>query len=141
MNHLTIIGNLCSDPELRTTTSGKQVCNFRVAVNRRRGSQQGTSPAQGQPEADFFSVSAWNTLAENCGRYLTKGRKVCVVGSVGISTYKTRDGVDRASLEVMASEVEFLTPASAAPEPAQPNSGTSHAAGGYVEVTDGELPF
>lgn len=97
-----IIGNLTNDPELRTTPAGKTVTNFTVAVNRR-------NKAEGQPDADFFRVSAWNQLGENCGKYLAKGRKVAVVGSVSIRTYETQAGKHGATLEVMAQEVEFLS--------------------------------
>lgn len=102
MNKLTIIGNLTGNPELRTTQAGKSVCSFTVAVNRRKKSE-------GQPEAEFFRVSAWNQLAENCGKYLTKGKKVCVIGAVYLRTYETHDGRHGANMEVMASEVEFLS--------------------------------
>ena len=102
MNKLTIIGNLTSEPELRTTPSGKNVCNFSVAVNRR-------NKAEGQPDADFFRVSAWNQLGENCSKYLAKGRKVAVIGSVSVRTYETQNGKHGASLEVLAQEVEFLS--------------------------------
>ena len=77
MNRLTIIGNLTAEPELRSTPNGKSVCNFTVAVNRR-------NKIEGQPDADFFRVSAWNQLGENCAKYLAKGRKVCVVGAVSV---------------------------------------------------------
>lgn len=102
MNKLMIIGNLTGNPELRTTQAGKSVCSFTVAVNRRKKSE-------GQPDAEFFRVSAWNQLAENCGKYLTKGKKVCVVGAVSVRTYETQDGRHGANLEVMANEVEFLS--------------------------------
>ncbi len=105
MNRLTIIGNLTRDPELRTTTSGASVCDFTVAVNRRARRDAQSA----QPEADFFRVSAWNQLGENCAKYLAKGRKVCVVGPVSVRTYQASDGTTRASLEVMANEVEFLS--------------------------------
>lgn len=108
MNKLTIIGNLTKAPELRTTQSGLSVCTFTVAVNRRR--QQ-----EGQPEADFFRVSAWRQLGENCAKYLAKGRKVCVVGPVGINTYTGNDGKTRAQMEVTAEDVEFLSPKENAP--------------------------
>ena len=102
MNKLSIIGNLTRDPELRTTTDGKSVCNFSVAVNRRR-------KVNGQPDADFFRVTAWNGLGENCAKYLTKGKKVAVVGSVSVHAYKKKDGEADASLEVLADDVEFLS--------------------------------
>ena len=104
MNKLTIIGNLTRDPELRTTSAGKEVCSFTVAVNRRKtGNNQ-------QPEADFFRVSAWDGLAKSCGQYLAKGRKVAVVGSVSVHTFQTQTGETKAQLEVNASDVEFLSP-------------------------------
>lgn len=103
MNKLTIIGNLTKNPELRTTATGLSVCTFSVAVNRKR--QQ-----EGQPDADFFRVTAWRQLGEICAKYLDKGRKVCVVGPVSVNTYTGSDGKTRASMEVTAEDVEFLTP-------------------------------
>ena len=102
MNKLTIIGNLTRDPELRTTPNGVNVCSFTVAVNRKK-------KQDGQPEADFFRVTAWRELGEICAKYLAKGRKVCVIGSVSVRTYEA-NGKTNASLEVQAEDVEFLTP-------------------------------
>lgn len=126
MNKLTIIGNLTRDPETRVTQSGSSVCSFTVAVNRR-----------GQDDkTDFFRVSAWNKTGETCQKYLAKGRKVAVTGPVSVSTYTGQDGKTYANLEVMAQDVEFLTPKAeqAAQAPAAPNNG-------YQEVTDDDLPF
>lgn len=104
MNKLTIIGNLTRDPELRTTSAGKEVCTFTVAVNRRKtGNNQ-------KPESDFFRVSAWDGLAKSCGQFLSKGRKVAVVGSVSLHNYQTQNGENRSQMEVSASDVEFLSP-------------------------------
>lgn len=103
MNKLTIIGNLVRDPELRVTSQGISVCSFTVAVNRR-------NQKEGQPEADFFRVTAWRQLGENCGKFLAKGRKVAVVGAVSVSTYQANDGSTRAQMEVTADDVEFLSP-------------------------------
>lgn len=108
MNKCVVIGNLTRDPELRTanTTSGQvSVCNFSVAVNRRGGK-----------ETDFFKVTAWRGLAENCSRYLSKGRKVCVVGPVSLNSYQASDGSTKASLEINAEEIEFLSPSESKPE-------------------------
>ncbi len=141
MNKLTIIGNLTRDPELRTTQSGIQVCTFTVAVNRRRSNNQDS----GQPEADFFRVTAWRQLGENCAKFLTKGRKVCVIGPVSINTYTGNDGTTRASLEVTADDVEFLTPRSEAGEPVRTPAPTASApaapAGDFVQVDEDDLPF
>ena len=103
MNKLTIIGNLTKDPELRTTQTGKDVCSFTVAVNRRK-------KIPGQPDADFFRVSAWEERAKLCHKYLVKGKKVCVIGPVSVRTYTANDGSTRADLEVTADDVEFLSP-------------------------------
>ena len=102
MNKLFIIGNLTRDPELRTTASGVQVCSFTVAVNKRAQNEQ--------KEAEFFRVTAWRQLADICSRYLAKGRKVAIFGSVSVSTYTGNDGQTRATLEVTADDIEFLTP-------------------------------
>lgn len=105
MNKTMIIGNLTRDPELRQVNGQEgvvNVCDFTVAVNRRSGG--------GQNEADFFRVTAWRGLADNCKKYLAKGRKVCVVGPVSCRVYTGNDGVTRANLEIKADDVEFLTP-------------------------------
>jgi len=105
MQKLIIIGNLTHDPETRTVSSGSTVCSFTVAVNRK-------VKRDNQPDADFFRVSAWNKLGDVCQRYLAKGRKVCVVGAVSVSSYEGKDGTKRFSLDVMAEDVEFLSPKS-----------------------------
>lgn len=130
MNKLTIIGNLTRDVELRTTQSGKSVANFTVAVNRR------AKPGE-NAEANFFRVSVWDKQAETCQKYLAKGRKVCVIGSVSVSTYNANDGSTRAMLEVFAQEVEFLDSAKHdAPQTAQPPAQPQ-----YTPVYDEDLPF
>lgn len=124
MNRLIITGNCTKDPELRTTPQGKSVCTFTVAVNRRK-------KVEGQPDADFFRVSAWDQLGENCGKYLQKGKKVAVVGSVSVHPFMTQDGKPGASLEINASEVEFLSSRS---EDVDPQSG-------YQKVSVEGLPY
>ena len=145
MNKLTIIGNLTRDPELRTTSTGVNVCSFTVAVNRR-----GRRDAQGnaQEQADFFRVTAWRERGELCAKYLSKGRKVCVVGPVTVQTYQGNDGITRASLEVTADEVEFLSSRNddaaaggyTTPAPAEVPSAEPQAAG-FTAVETDELPF
>lgn len=135
MNSLTIIGNLVRDPELRTTQSGVSVCTFTVAVNKRQ---------KGQEQADFFRVTAWRELGENCAKWLIKGRKVAVEGPVSVSTYTGNDGKTYANLEVRALDVEFLsspgetpkeTPQAAPQEPVQTQMA------GFTAVETDELPF
>lgn len=131
MNRLFIIGNLVRDPETKEVRGGT-VCNFTVAVNRKK------TQNNPDPGADFFRVAAWNKLGETCQKYLTKGRKVAVVGTVSARAYTNSNGEAAASLEVMAQDVEFLSAngqgesASATPTPAP---------AGYTAVETGELPF
>lgn len=102
MNKLTIIGRLTKDPESRTTQNGVRVCVFNVAVNKRKANAD-------HPEADFFRVTAWRQLADNCVKYLSKGRQVCVIGPVSVSTYTGNDGKTHANMEITADDVEFLS--------------------------------
>ena len=103
-------------PELRTTSAGVNVCDFTVAVNRRNRNKD----AQNGQDADFFRVTAWRERGELCAKWLDKGSKVCVVGTVSVRTYQANDGSTRASLEVTADEVEFLNrPGASAPVDAQ----------------------
>jgi len=139
MNRLTIIGNLTKDPELRTTPSGKDVCNFTVAVNR-KGSN-------GENAADYFRVHVWEQQARNCAQYLTKGKKVCVVGPVSISQSQN-NGKNYVNLDVSAREVEFLSPRSENGENGPSQRGEAYDSDLHVDqqsgmtVVDGEeLPF
>lgn len=140
MNKTFIVGNVTRKPEIRMTNSGKQVCNFTVAVNRRG--------RDGQQEADFFRVSAWDRMAENCAKYLDKGSKVAVVGAVSVSIYTGNDGQTRANLDVVAHDVEFVqraTPAQTDDEKesayiAQEREAIQNEPK-FVQVDDDELPF
>lgn len=134
MNRLTIIGNLTGDPELRTTPAGKSVCNFTVAVNRQR-------KIEGQPDADFFRVSTWDAMAENCSKYLAKGRKVAVIGPVSVRTYETQNGKHGASLEVTAREVEFLSSRNEPQESKPAEQPKVDQQTGMPEVDADDLPF
>lgn len=142
MNKLTIIGNLTRDPELRTTTSGISVCSFTVAANRRKVNEDGSR------DADFFRVTAWRQLGENCAKWLIKGRKVCVVGPVSVSTYTGQDGKTYANLEVTAKDVEFLggneaqgAPQAALQQAQQTQMPIAGAPAGFTPVETDELPF
>ena len=122
MNKAFIIGNITKNPELRVTPGGISVCSFTVAVDRRR---------REETEADYFRVTAWRDQAESCGKYLKKGNKVAVVGSVSVSTYQDRNGTTRASLDLQAQDVEFLSP----------KEKTEDKKTEYVEVTGEDLPW
>ena len=103
MNKVYLIGNLTRDPELSETGSGIKVCRFSIAVNRTYSS------SDGERMTDFFNITVWRTQAENCGRYLRKGSKVAVVGSLQNRSYEDKDGVKRNVTDIVANEVEFLS--------------------------------
>ena len=132
MNSLHIIGNLTGDPELRTTSGGQEVCNFTVAVNRRK-----TQNNQ-DPGADYFRVAAWGEKGKVCKQFLAKGRKVSVVGSVSCRAYKNNNGDAAASLEVKADDVEFLSSRDDQPKQSKPKIDEQS---GYEEVITDQLPF
>jgi single-strand DNA-binding protein len=131
MNSLHIIGNLTKDPELRTTATGLSVCSFTVAVNRKK-------TKDGQQETDYFNVTAWRERGETCAKYLSKGKKVSVVGPVSVRTWDS-NGKHGASLDVTAEEVEFLSPKSEV-QPAQPEPPVDQQTG-FQQVDTDELPF
>jgi single-strand DNA-binding protein len=138
MNHCSIVGNLTADPQHRTTQGGVSVCSFTVAVNRR-------GAKDGQPQADFFRVTAWRGLADNCAKWLIKGKKVSVTGSISASAYMGRDNQPHASLDLNADDVEFLSPANTTDQPNPHPHSTPPApkadASGFVQVGEEDLPF
>lgn len=104
MNKVFLIGNLTRDPELTETTSGVALCRFSIAVNRNYGS------ADGERKTDFFNCVAWRGLGETVARYAKKGNKVAVSGSVELRNYEDSQGVKRTGVDIVAQDVEFLTP-------------------------------
>lgn len=104
MNKCVLVGNLTRDPEHTTTANGISVCRFSIAVNR------SYSNSNGEREADFINIVTWRGLADNCGKYLTRGNKVAVSGSIQTRNYEDKDGNKRYATEVVADDVEFLTP-------------------------------
>ena len=128
MNKLHLIGNLTNDPELRSTQTGKTVCSFTIAVNRKHASE---------PTTDFFRIAAWNKLGENCGKYLSKGKKVAVIGELHPRLYDAKNGQQRLSLDVEADEVEFLSQKDA--ETATVSNGTIQDE--FTDINPSDLPF
>lgn len=102
MNNVTLIGNLTRDPELRTTATGVKNCAFSIAVQRKKNKD-------GVREADFINIVCWNGTAENCAKYLTKGKKVAINGEIRTRNYE-KDGKKVYVTEVVANIVEFISP-------------------------------
>ena len=130
MQQLEIIGNLTKDPETRTTTNGKDVCSFTVAVNRRQSAQQKQNNQD--PGADYFRVSAWEERGRVCQKYLTKGSKVYVSGTVSVRVYTNNKGEPSGQMEVRADQIEFLSPASEKKVDKQT---------GYEQVDPDDMPY
>ena len=103
MNKVYLIGNLTRDPEVSETPNGITLCRFAIAVNRNYSSD-------GERQTDFFNIVVWRGQGENAAKYLKKGSKVGIVGSLQNRSYEDKDGVKRSVTEVIASEVEFLSP-------------------------------
>ena len=142
MNKLFITGNLTREPRMRYLDDGKAVCDFAVAVN-----PPVSRANRDAEEVDFFEVTAWRKMAENCGKYLAKGRKVTVVGPVHQEMYTARDGTRRAVMRVIATDVEFIDkPADSGQGPVasgQENGERYHVNGGdgFAVVDEPDLPF
>lgn len=142
MNKVILVGNLAADPESRTTQSGVSQCTLRLAVQRRFANQQGVR------EADFFTIICWRQTADFCARYLSKGRKIAVEGSLQTRSYDAQDGSKRYVTEVIADNVEFCDSRNDGsrprtdnppPPPAEPSGFAP--SNGFTEVDDDELPF
>jgi single-strand DNA-binding protein len=102
INRVVLVGRLTRDPELRTTQTGKSVCDFSLAVTKR------IKPQDGSPDADFFRIIAWSQTADYVSSYLTKGRLVAVEGRLQSRKYQTSDGQNREVVEVVADNVQGL---------------------------------
>lgn len=142
MNKVILIGNLTRDPEMRQTANGTNVCTLSIAVNRRFKDK-----STGEAVTDFFNVIVWRQLAELCGRYLAKGRKVCVTGELQNRSYDAKDGSKRYVTEIVADDVEFLTPrdrdaSGASADYAQRSDKQApQAPDGFIDIDDDALPF
>ena len=143
MNKVILVGNLTRDPELITTNSGISLCRFSLAVQRRFANESG------EREADFINIIVWRTQADNCYKYLKKGSKCGIVGSLQTRSYDAQDGSKRYSTDVVADEVEFLSTkgSSNSEESFEPveagskSSGKSDVVNKFEPIDDDNLPF
>lgn len=104
MNKAIIVGGLTRDPESGSTQTGVAWCRFTVAVDRQYRDQNGNKIT------DYLSIVTWRTTAENCARFLAKGRKVGIVGHIETRSWEDQDGQKHYTTEVVGDHVEFLTP-------------------------------
>ncbi len=103
-NKITLIGNLGRDPELRYTPQGDAVCSFTIATNEKKKDKSG----EFQDVTTWFKVTLWRNQAENAAKYLAKGRQVYIEGRLGVEEWTDRDGKERFTLAVTASDMQFI---------------------------------
>lgn len=131
MNKAILIGNLTKDPEMKTTQTGISKTTFTLAVSRRA-----------KDEADFIPIVTWRGLAENCAKYLAKGRKVAICGAIQTRTYETPSGEKKYVTEVIADDVEFLSKSDKGKEETINNDLAAGVVSQDFEViNDNDLPF
>jgi len=134
LNKFMGIGNLGADPELRTTTSGTSVCEFRLAINE---SWFDKASNERKERTEWIRVIVWGKSGENCAKYLSKGSKAFVEGRIQTREWQDKDGNKRYTTEIVANSVQFLSTRGSA-------GGGSHApsgGGGSKPFDDSEIPF
>ena len=106
LNKIMLIGNLGKDPDLQVTSEGTPFVRFSLAINRSYKTASGTK----KEETEWFNIVAWRQLAETCEKYLHKGSKVYIEGRLTQRKYTDKNGIERVAVEVIASEMEMLSP-------------------------------
>jgi single-strand DNA-binding protein len=139
-NKIILVGNLGRDPELRYTAQGTPVCTFSLATNERRKDKSGEM----QDQTTWFRVTLWNRQAETASQYLQKGRSVYIEGRLRVEEYIDRDGKPRHSLEVTATDMQFI--GSRNDEPVAERAASASAAPGpgptdQPDLSDEDIPF
>ncbi len=154
MNKAILIGRLTRDPELRTTPTGRNVCQFSVAVNRT------FTNANGEREADFINCVVWDKQAENLSKYQKKGNQIAVEGRIQTRNYDDKDGKRVYVTEILATNISFLDAKGTSngggsfnnmPEPPMEDNSNAttvsvdkdpfEAFGDSIEISDNDLPF
>ena len=105
INRVVLTGNLTRDPELRSTPSGMSVCSLRIASNTRR---KDNTTGEWVDKPNYFSVTVWGAQGENCARFLSKGRPVCIDGRLEWREWQDQSGNKREAIEIIADAVQFL---------------------------------
>jgi single-strand DNA-binding protein len=119
LNKLMVIGNIGTDPEMRYTPNGNPVTSFRLATSRSYTAADG----ERRQDTEWFTVVAWNQLAEQCNQFLTKGRRAYVEGRISSHTWSGQDGQNRFRNEIIADKVLFLDRAPAGGQGSEQGSG------------------
>jgi single-strand DNA-binding protein len=134
-NKIMVIGNIGTEPEMRYTPNGNPVTSFRIATSRSYTSANG----ERNQETEWFTVVAWNQLAERCNQYLAKGRRTFVEGRLQSRQWDGQDGQTRHRNEIVASNVVFLDRNPSQPSENEPSTLESNDSSVAIETDD--LPF
>jgi single-strand DNA-binding protein len=134
LNKIMLIGNLGRDPEMTYTPSGTPVTKFSVAVSRRMSDKQ---TGERKEETTWFSVVAWNRLAETCNQDLHKGSKVYLEGRMTSRKYTNKDGIEVTAWDVVLNDMQMLDPKDGRGSTAEGGSGY----GSVDDVSPDEIPF
>lgn len=144
INKVILIGNLGADPEIRYTQSGAPVVNFRIATTERWKGQDG----QQQEQTEWHKIVAWRRLAEICAEFLSKGSKVYIEGKLQTRKWQDQNGNDRYTTEIVAKEMQMLTPRGAGAASGGGDSYAGGSSGGYDDFpqepppnTGEDVPF
>jgi single-strand DNA-binding protein len=139
INRVTLTGNLTRDPELRSTQSGTSVCSLRLASNTRR---KDSASGEYRDKPNYFDVTVWGAQAENCNRFLSKGRPVAVDGRLEWREWTTDGGDKRQAIDIIADTIQFLgAPNSNAPDGASANANPDDAPADAGAADDEDTPF
>ena len=136
LNKIMIIGNVGTDPEMRYTPNGNPVTSFRMATSR----AYTTADGERHEDTEWFTIVAWNKLAEQCNQYLNKGRRAYVEGRLHSDTWEGQDGQTRFKNEIVANQVVFLDTAQGG-QPSDTEAAAPVEAGGAADVDVENLPF
>jgi single-strand DNA-binding protein len=135
MNKLILLGRLTADPETRYTQNNIQMTRFKIAVNR------GGKKQEGQPDADFFQITAWRQTAEFVQKYFSKGQQVLIEGYLRNNQYTDKDGNKRYSDDIHADKVYFADSKRDSGQQKVDDTGEGYSAVSAYQGTDEELPF
>lgn len=137
-NKVILVGNLGRDPELRYTPQGTPVCSFSMATNERRKDKSGEM----QDHTTWFRVTLWGRQAETASQYLTKGRPVYIEGRLRVEEWTDRDGKARHTLEVHATDMQFIGGGRGSEEPQVERAAAAGASPGEpADIADDDIPF
>lgn len=141
MNNVILIGRLIKDVELRyTQSSNATYARFTIAVDRQMSKdKKQEAEANGQPTADFINIVVWGKQAENCQRYLQKGRNVAIQGRIQSGSYTAQDGTRKFVTEVWAERVQFIEWGEKKEDHTQPFGQFDELE--YTEATNEDIPF